>query len=92
MRELLQKYCKYIGPGRRISVNPHPKRLIDRHFPSLVPWKINGKKSRQRNCVVCSHSVRKEKLRSSTLYQCDVCDVGLCVIDCFKEYHLVLNY
>lgn len=91
VRAIIQKYCKDIGARRSVSSSPHPKRLIDRHFPSLVPSK-NGKKSRQRNCFVCSHSKRKERKRSSTRYQCDDCDVGLCVTTCFKEYHTLAQF
>lgn len=91
VRGIIQKYCKDIGTRRLVTSGPHPKRLIDRHFPSLVPPKDRNK-SRQRNCVVCSHSIKKEKKRSSTRYQCDECDVGLCVINCFKEYHTLFHF
>lgn len=91
VRGIIQKYCKDLGTRRRVTLGPHPKRLIDRHFPALVPPK-NGNKNRQRNCVVCSQSTRKDQKRSSTRYQCNECDVGLCVINCFEQYHTLFRF
>ncbi|GFU12240.1 uncharacterized protein NPIL_350091 [Nephila pilipes] len=56
-----------------------PLRLTGRHFPDLVPSK--------RKCIVCS----KAKVRRETRYQCNECDVGLCVQPCFRKYHTADN-
>ena len=58
-----------------------PLRLTARHFPDLVP--STSKKSASRKCMVCS----KKKVRRETRYQCNECDVGLCVQPCFRIYH-----
>ena len=59
-------------------------RLVGRHFPSYTE---GHKKSCQR-CVVCSkHGKRKE-----TRFICSDCDVALCAVPCFKEYHTKKTY
>uniref|UniRef100_A0A0K0E1W0 PiggyBac transposable element-derived protein 4 n=1 Tax=Strongyloides stercoralis TaxID=6248 RepID=A0A0K0E1W0_STRER len=59
-----------------------PLRLTARHFPDLVP-STSSKKNASRKCIVCS----KTKVRRETRYQCNECDVGLCVQPCFRKYH-----
>lgn len=91
VRQLIGKYGKNLGTGRRTSSNHHPKRLIDRHFPSLIPYE-EGKAAKQLTCVVCSQSVLKERKRSKSRYECIDCNVGLCVNGCFKVYHTLLHF
>lgn len=91
VRQLIEKYGQSRGSGRRTSSNHHPKRLIDRHFPSLIFYE-EGKTPKQLTCVVCSQSVRKEKKRSKTRYECSDCNVVLCITDCFREYHTLLHF
>lgn len=91
VRQLIEKYGQNLGSGRRTSSNHHPKRLIDRHFPSLISYE-KGKTPKQLACVVCSQSVRKERKRSKSRYECRDCNVGLCVTDCFREYHTLLHF
>ena len=44
-------------------------------------------KSTQVRCHVCSsHGQRK-----TTVYKCAKCDVGLCVVPCFGDYHINMN-
>jgi len=43
--------------------------------------------TRRKKCYFCAHTVRRDKSRTDTLYECIECDVGLCVTDCFKGYH-----
>ena len=57
-------------------------RLVGHHFPSYVE-DTNSKKKSSRRCVVCKkHGKRKE-----TRFICKDCDVGLCAVPCFKDYH-----
>ncbi|XP_067003538.2 uncharacterized protein [Anabrus simplex] len=69
-------------------------RIQQKHFPDRVPISL-GKKKAQRRCIVCSE---KEKYRTGkagrkdTSFQCSDCDVGLCIIPCFKIYHTVAHY
>jgi hypothetical protein len=43
-------------------------------------WPSKGK---QRRCHMCSLN----KKTRSTLFYCKKCDIGLCVVDCFEEWH-----
>ncbi len=61
-------------------------RLSARQFLSVVP-STASKTAAQRKCHVCSHTTRREKSVKYTRYQCEECDVGLCIIDCFEAYH-----
>jgi len=47
-------------------------------------WPSKGK---PRRCRVCS----LHKKTRSMLYFCRKCDVGLCVVDCFKKWHTCVN-
>ncbi|CAF5078844.1 unnamed protein product, partial [Rotaria sp. Silwood1] len=67
----------------RPTIGDNPIRSTARHFPSLVPPTATEKIAR-RSCIVGSHTSRREKKRTDTRYQYDV---GLCVIDCFENYH-----
>ncbi len=69
---------------------PHPKRLIDRHFASKVS--SDGPRLKTRTCFVCSHTKRKQKKRSSSRFECVDCNVGLCMPDCFREYHTLMQF
>lgn len=93
VRQIIEKYGTNpgSGSGRRISSYQHPKRLEERHFPSLIPFGA-GSAPKQLTCVVCSHSVRKERKRSKSRYECVDCNVGLCINGCFKEYHTLLHF
>ena len=46
-----------------------------------------AKSSTQLCCHVCSSRGQ----RKGTLYKCARCDVGLCVVPCFAEYHTQVN-
>ena len=63
----------------------NPMRLTERHFPSFYKPR---NKNLKRRCVVCS---RNDK-RSDSRYECNECDVGLCIDPCFKIYHTQLYY
>jgi len=61
-------------------------RLTERHFLRKVAPKTE--KSNSKRCVVCSKYGKKK----TSVYCCQVCDVGLCLEDCFELYHTKLNY
>ena len=73
-------------PGRQASDNTVP-RLTEGHFLRKVAPKAEKSKP-QRRCVVCSKH-RKKKI---AVYCCQICDVGLCLEDCFELYHTKLKY
>jgi hypothetical protein len=85
IRNLISKYgSKRSHIGRLLSV--YPLRLTARHFPSLIPPNESNQSPRRRY-YVCSNTERRAKERSDTRYQCTECDVGLCITDCFKDFH-----
>jgi hypothetical protein len=55
-----------------------PEVKHSQHWPS---------KGKQRPCRVCSLN----KKSRSTLFCCKKCDVGLCVVDCYKKWHTPLR-
>jgi len=73
-------------PGRQASNNTVPQ-LTERHFLKKVAHKTEKSKP-QRRCVVCSKHGRKE----TSVYCRQICDMGLCLGDCFELYHTKLNY
>lgn len=94
IRKLLAKYGQIQTPKQRTNLaasTPHPKRLIDRHFPTKIP-SDGSSRLKTRTCFVCSHSKKKEIKRSSSRFECVDCNVGLCVSECFKEYHTLLHF
>ena len=72
-------------PGQQASDNTIP-RLTERNFLRKVAPKTE--KSNSKRCVVCSKYGKKK----TSVYCCQVCDVGLCLEDCFELYHTKLNY
>ena len=52
---------------------------------------VNGQK-RQLNCYVCSHTTRRPKQRKRTQIKCSACDVALCIVSCFGDYHALKNF
>ena len=63
-------------------------RVRVRHFPSLVPATATGNTG-QRARIICNRTSRREKKNTNARYQCDVCNVELCVVRCFGDYHTV---
>ena len=79
--QILKKYQEKASHHPIRPGNNHSLRLNGRHFPSLCERKKIAK-------VVCT----KNNKRRESRYQCQECDVGLCVYPCFKIYHTELNY
>ena len=71
--------------GRKTSDNTVP-RLTD-IFLRKVAHKIEKSKP-QRRCVVCSQHGKKK----SSVYCCEICDVDLCLEECFELYHMKFYY
>ena len=94
IRQIIQKYHTPKTTGRkkgRPSAGDQPMRLIERHFPSLVP-PTEKKKNAARICHVCSNTTLEQKKRKESRYMCAKCDVGLCVYPCFEKYHTLQNF
>ena len=60
----------------------NPLRLIEKHFISVIP-STSSKKRSQKPCV--RH--RKMCMRRDTMYWCKICQVRLCLEECFEVYH-----
>ena len=73
-------------PGRKASDNTVPW-LTERHFVRKVAPETEKSKS-QRGRVVCS----SQGIKKTSVYSCEMCDVGLCLEDCFELYHTKFNY
>lgn len=86
IREIIGKYGSQVRTSVGRPSLENPLRLAARHFPSRIASTVT-QATRRRKCYVCAHTVRRDKSRTDTLYECIECDVGLCVADCFKEYH-----
>ncbi|XP_047141066.2 piggyBac transposable element-derived protein 4-like [Hydra vulgaris] len=88
IKESIVKYHESVEKKRsRTRVLPSPLRLVERHFVDAIPATEKNIKPCRR-CVVCSEN----KVRSDTRYMCVDCNVGLCVVPCFKYYHTKENF
>jgi len=80
-------------PGRRSASVGNPERLTGRHFVDYLP--PTGKKMEPtRKCVVCCsrRNADGKKVRKETRFWCPDCDVGLCMVPCFKDYDTKVSY
>ncbi len=91
IRQLTERYAQPKGSIGRPTIGDNLVRLTARHFPSLVP-KTATRKTARTCCILCSHTNRREKKRSDTRYQCNVCKVRLCVIGCFEDYRTLKHF
>jgi hypothetical protein len=64
--------------------NPTASKLSQLEVKHSQHWPSKGK---QRRCRVCS----LHKQTWSTLYFSRKCDLGLCVVNCFKKWHMCVN-
>jgi hypothetical protein len=84
---------------KRISIgNVSPDSALGlsaRYFPSLVISPLppsTSKTAGQRKLQVCSHTITCEKSDKYTGYDCEECDIGLYIVDCFKVYHTLKQF
>jgi hypothetical protein len=91
IRGMLETYSTPKLTIGRPAVTYPPTRLTARHFPCLIP-QTTQRKAPQKFCVVCAHTDRRLRKRTNTRYMCKDCDVGLCIVDCFEEFHTLLHF
>lgn len=82
---LIEKYAVPRNVAERKSKTPRPSRLIERHFPDLIP--PTTKQKPRKRCVVCYENGKRKESR----YWCNECKAGLCPAPCFKTYHTKHN-
>jgi uncharacterized protein YhaN len=89
-----------VRAGRPVKAPQQLERLTGRHFISRK--KTNGK---QRNlaslCKVCNEAERnnaelsaqkRQRPGHETAYECQVCNVSLCIEPCFRLFHSYQEY
>ena len=91
IRQLIARYAEPKRPIGHPIIRDNPIRLTASHFPPIVPA-IAIRNIGRRACIVGKHTSRHEKKNTSTRYQCNVCNVGLCVIGCFEDYHTLGHF
>jgi len=85
-REIIGKYGSQVRTSIGRPPSESPFRLTARHFPSRIE-STETQLNPRRKCYVCANTVRRARSRRDTSYECIECDVGLCLMDCFKDYH-----
>jgi hypothetical protein len=86
IREIIGKYGSQVRSSIGRPPSESPLRLTARHFPSRILSTATQTNPR-RKCYACANTVNRAKARRDTSYECIQCDVGLCLIDCFEDYH-----
>ncbi|XP_050722482.1 piggyBac transposable element-derived protein 4-like isoform X4 [Eriocheir sinensis] len=71
---------------------PQPDRVVegfDRHKPVYTDV-VDGQRERL-DCYVCKNTMRRPQKCSLVTIKCSGCNVGLCPVDCFSDYHRLKN-
>jgi len=90
IREIIEKYGSQVRSSIGRSPSSSPLRLITRNFASRIESTVI--QVNPRKCHVCANTVRRSKSRRDTSYECIECDVGLCLTDCFEDYHTLTAF
>ncbi|KAK3892069.1 hypothetical protein Pcinc_004038 [Petrolisthes cinctipes] len=91
--QLLEKYGQPTTNIKGRRHNPLPDRIIEgysRHYPIHTEM-VNGQRQRK-ECYVCNHTTKRPKKRTRVNIICNECKIGLCVGDCFRDYHTLKNF
>ena len=91
--QLLQEFGQPSKPIRGRPATYQPDRIvegIERHY-IVNTEKRNGRRDRV-VCHVCYNTTRgnKKKVRVNTI--CQECNVGLCIGECFRDFHTLKNF
>ena len=65
--------------------------VVEHHYLQQLPRKAD-ERMRQKVCQVCHHSTRRATLVKRVTTWCESCGVGLCIGECFRDYHSLKNY
>jgi len=83
IKDILTKYpTNKLRAVRNMQVDS-PLRLTGRHFADLIPSIEGEKRPPSKRCHVCTI----KKHRKETRYMCLLCNVPLCIVPCFKNFH-----
>ncbi|XP_045103527.1 piggyBac transposable element-derived protein 4-like [Portunus trituberculatus] len=96
VRQLLSRFGTITGKPE----GPRQMLLTDRlhsvdfnktHRLTLNPRLASGR-TPFRSCIVCKHTAHREQRRVETRYHCSSCNVALCAVDCFSDFHSEEQY
>lgn len=96
IRQIIEKFGDEVQSARtgrpsEEGIDPTRLQLRKGHFLKILPSR-EKKKYPQKRCLVCSTTTRKPQRRRETRYCCSICDVPLCLIPCFEEYHTLKSF
>ncbi len=81
--------------GRRWLADPVMRLRPGKHFPCYIPAAEGAKRKRPlRDCIACNAKAKDRTgySRKQTSFMCEMCEVALCVPDCFAAYHNYRNF
>ncbi len=88
IREIIEKYGSQVRSSIGRPSSDNPLRLRARHFLSHMASTVTQVNPR-RKCYVYANTVRRAKSRRDTSYERVV---GLCLMDCFKDYYTLKEF
>lgn len=62
----------------KVQIGALDVRKVGRHYPAMDPW-YDQERQNPRNCVHCK--------AHRTVYFCKSCQIPLCAVPCFEEFH-----
>jgi len=102
IRQIVNESVSFDNVRNRVTADDF-ERLTGKHFISKIPVPENHKKkSIQRICKVCSTAERqffrrngepkRKRAGHETIYECKLCNVSLCLENCFEIFHTQKYY
>lgn len=92
--QLREKYGQPTTTLKGRRPNSLPDRIMEasvpRHYPVHTQM-VNGHRLRK-ECHVCKHTAKRPQKRTRVNIICNECNVGLCMGDCFRDYHTLKNF
>ncbi|KAK8373591.1 hypothetical protein O3P69_011740 [Scylla paramamosain] len=80
-----------IGAVRDVNDRMAAAEYMAAHKLVLNPLRPSGRAGFNK-CQVCMYTSRRDKKRTETKYRCAACNVALCPVNCFAEFHSLENY
>ena len=86
---------KLIEEAEKSQDRPNPilvvKPSVGARHVLLLKSRHNKHRAAKSSTQMRCHLFASYSQRKSTVYKCNLCDVGLCVVLCFVEYHIKVN-